>query len=93
MFTPTENEYVISGYDIKVTFTPTSSGPTIAGLASVETGKFENGKWVVERKLSGDDVLLNYNLSAAADANQSGSGLQFRGFNRKIQRVKLYRYE
>lgn len=87
------DEYVISGYDIKVTFTPTSSGPPIAGLASVETGKFENGKWVAERKLSGDDVLLNYNLSAAADANQSGSGLQFRGFNRKIQRVKLYRYE
>jgi len=87
------DEYVISGYDIKVTFTPTNPGPPIAGLASVETGKFENGLWVAERKLSGDDVLLNYNLSAAADANQSGSGLQFRGFNRKIQRVKLYRYK
>ena len=87
------DEYVISGYDIKVTFTPTSSGPPIAGLASAETGKFENGKWVAERKLSGDDILLRYDLGAAADVNQSGSGLQFRGDTRSIQRVKLYRYK
>jgi hypothetical protein len=86
------DEYVISGYDIRVTFTPATSGPQIAGLASVETGKFENGIWIPGRKLSGDDILLRYDLGAAADANQSGSGLQFRGFNHNIQRVKLYKY-
>jgi len=87
------DEYVISGSDIKVTFTPTSAGPPIAGLASVEAGKFENGQWIQGRKLSGDDILLRYDLGAAADVNQSGSGLQFRGSNHNIQRVKLYRYK
>lgn len=87
------DEYVISGYDIKVTFTPTTPGPPIAGLASVETGKFEKGRWIPGRKLSGDDILLRYDLGAAADVNQSGSGLQFRGFAHTIQRVKLYRYK
>jgi len=87
------DEYVISGYDIKVTFTPTTPGPPIAGLASVETGKFEKGQWIPDRKLSGDDILLRYDLGAAADVNQSGSGLQFRGFTHTIQRVKLYRYK
>lgn len=87
------DEYLISGYDIKVTFTPTTSGPPIAGLASVETGKFENGRWIPGRKLSGDDILLRYDLGAAAEVNQSGSGLQFRGYTHAIQRVKLYRYK
>jgi hypothetical protein len=87
------DEYVISGCDIRVTFTPTTSGPPIAGLASVETGKFECGRWIPGRKLSGDDILLRYDLGAAADVNQSGSGLQFRDVNRSIQRVKLYRYK
>ena len=87
------DEYLVSGCDIKVTFTPTTPGPPIAGLASVETGKFENGRWIPGRKLSGDDILLRYDLGAAADVNQSGSGLQFRGFTHSIQRVKLYRYQ
>jgi hypothetical protein len=86
------NEFVISGNNIRVTFTPATPGPQIAGLASVETGIFENGQWIPGRKLSGDDILLRYDLGAAADVNQSGSGLQFRGFNHNIQRVKLYRY-
>ena len=43
----------------------------IAGLASVEAGKFENGRWIPGRKLSGDDILLRYDLGAAADVNQS----------------------
>lgn len=87
------DEYLISGCDIKVTFTPTTPGPRIAGLASVEAGKFENGRWIPGRKLSGDDILLRYDLGAAADVNQSGSGIQIRGLTHNIQWVKLYRYE
>jgi hypothetical protein len=87
------DEYLISGRDIKVIFTPITPGAPIAGLASVETGKFENGQWIPDRKLSGDDILLRYDLGAAADVNQSGSGLQFRGDTHSIQRVKLYRYK
>ncbi len=87
------DEYLISGYDIKVIFTPVTPGPPIAGLASVETGTFENGNWIPGRKLSGDDILLRYDLGAAAEVNQSGSGLQFKGYTNTIQRVKLYRYQ
>jgi hypothetical protein len=87
------DEYFISGYDIRVTFTPNTPGPPIAGLASVETGAFENGKWIPGRILSGDDILLRYDLGAAAEVNQSGSGLQFSGFNHNIQHVRLYRYQ
>jgi hypothetical protein len=85
-------EYVVAGYDIQVTFTPNAPGPPIAGLASVESGMFVEGRWIAGRQLSGDDVLLNYDLAAAAAMNQSGSGLRFSGDGPSIQRVRLYRY-
>ncbi|MBN2213693.1 MAG: DUF5597 domain-containing protein [Bacteroidales bacterium] len=87
------DEYLVSGYDIRIIFTPVTPGDPIAGLSWVEAGRFDNGQWIPERKLSGDDILLRYDLGAAADVNQSGSGLQFRGFNHGIQRVKIYRYK
>jgi hypothetical protein len=85
-------EYVVAGYDIQVTFTPNTPGPPIAGLTSVESGMFVEGRWIAGRQLSGDDVLLDYDLAAAAAMNQSGSGLRFSGDGPSIQRVKLYRY-
>ena len=86
------DEYLVAGTDIQVTFMPRTPGPPIAGIADAEAGKFENGRWVPGRKMSGDDILLNYNLAAAADGNQSGSGLRFGPDGPTIQRVKLYRY-
>jgi hypothetical protein len=75
-----------------VTFSPNTPGPEIAGLAEVEAGTFVDGKWVPGRRLSGDDVLLNYKLAEAAAENQSGSGLRFGPGAPTLQRVKLYRY-
>jgi len=37
----------------------------------------KDGRWQPGRKLSGDDILLNYHLAEQADVNQSGSGLRF----------------
>ncbi len=51
-----------------------------------------DGHWVAGRKLSGDDILLDYHLAAQAAANQSGSGLRFGPDGPTLQRVKLYRY-
>ena len=68
-------------------------GLPIAGLASVEAGKYVDGRWVAGRRLSGDDVVLRYDLAAAAAVSQSGSGLRFGTDGPTIQRVKLYRYE
>lgn len=85
-------EYYVAGHDVQVTFSPNTIGPDIAGLARVEAGKFVKGQWVRSRILSGDDILLNYDLAGAAAMNQSGSGLRFRGNGPTVQRVKLYRY-
>jgi hypothetical protein len=86
------DEYFVAGSDIQVTFTPRTAGPEIAGLATVEAGRFESGRWIPNRQLSGDDVLLDYDLSGAAARNQSGSGLRFDPDGPAVQRVKLYRY-
>jgi hypothetical protein len=87
------DEYLVAGNDIQVTFRPATPGPSIAGLAEVWAGRFVEGRWVPGRKLSGDDILLNYKLDEAAAVNQSGSGLRFGPDGPTIQRVKLYRYQ
>jgi Domain of unknown function (DUF5597)/Beta-galactosidase len=86
-------EYLVAGYDVQVTFKPNTPGPEIAGLARVEAGNFVKGVWTPGRILSGDDILLDYDLAGAAARNQSGSGLRFRNDGPAIQRVKLYRYQ
>lgn len=98
------DEFLIAGTDVQVTFTPrapasaSSSGASsadnalIAGIANAETGTVVDGRWVPGRKMSGDDILLNYHLAQQADLNQSGSGLRFGPDGPTLQRVKLYRY-
>jgi hypothetical protein len=86
------DEFWASGSDVQITFQPKTPGPPIAGLARVEAGRFENGKWVVTRLLAGDDCVLEYDQAKAAAANQSGSGLSFPTDGPTIQHVKLYRY-
>ena len=86
------DEYLVAGQDVQVTFKPTTPGPEIAGLERVEAGKFVQGRWIPGRILSGDDILLDYDLAGAAAKNQSGSGLRFGAGGPTVQRVKLYRY-
>ena len=86
------DEFYVAGKDVQVTFLPRTPGPPIAGLAKVEAGRFEDGRWVVTRLLAGDDCVLEYDQAKAAAANQSGSGLRFGDDGPGIQRVKLYRY-
>ena len=86
------DEYVVAGNDIQISFTPNTPGPAIAGLASVEEGNYKDGQWIPGRRLNGDAIMLDYDLSAMALQNKTGSGLKFRGDGPGIQRVKLYRY-
>jgi hypothetical protein len=96
------DEFLIAGNDVQITFTPRTpglppeasakEGAPIAGIADAETGSVKDGRWQPGRKLSGDDILLNYHLAEQADANQSGSGLRFGPDGPALQRVKLYRY-
>lgn len=85
-------DFLIAGTDVQVTFAPRTPGDPVAGIAHAETVKFNEGSWVTDRRMSGDDILLSYRLAQQADANQSGSGLRFGPEGPVVQRVKLYRY-
>jgi len=86
------DEFLMSGNNVQITFTPDSPGPAIAGIARQENGHFEDGKWLVTRYMGGDDSVLRYDIAAATDMGQSGSGVRLSAPDRGIQRVKLYRY-
>lgn len=85
--------YLIAGTDVQVTFTPLAAGRSIAGIAEASRGSIVDGKWQVERQMSGDDILLDYALAKAAENRQSGSGLLFGADGPTVQRVKLYHYQ
>lgn len=86
------DEFLVAGNDVQITFAPRTPGAPIAGIADAETGNVKEGKWIPGRKMSGDDILLNYHMAEQAAANQSGSGLRFGPDGPTLQRVKLYRY-
>lgn len=76
------DEFVFAGTGLTVTFepnTPGTPGAPIAGILSVQEGKYVNGQWVPGRWLNGDQTHQGRNL-------RLGSG----AFG--IQRIKLYRY-
>ena len=86
------DEYVVVGTDVFVTFVPITGVDSIAGIADASRGTFEKGEWRAQRQMSGDDILLEYDLAKAAVNRQSGSGLSFGPGGPIIQRVKLYQY-
>lgn len=87
------DEFLIYGCGIQISFSPATDGPAIAGIARVDEGRYEKGKWVQGRRLNGDDIMLNYDLAKKAMENMTGTGIMFGRNNDKLQRVKLYRYE
>jgi hypothetical protein len=87
------NEFFIAGSDTQsVFYTKNPDSGEIVGIASAETGEFVNGQWKPGRKMSGDDIMLRYDLAAAAAKNQSGSGIRFMAGNPGVQHVTVYRY-
>jgi Domain of unknown function (DUF5597) len=63
---------------VSVAFSPATPGPSLAGIGTVEEGKFVDGRWVAGRQLAGDET-------------EQGDNLSFRSLG--IQRVTLYRFE
>jgi hypothetical protein len=72
------DEYYIAGNGLTVAFAPSTPGQALAGIGTVEEGKFVNGRWTPGRQLAGDET-------------EQGDFLTFRSLG--IQRVTLYRYE
>jgi beta-galactosidase GanA len=73
------DEFVFAGTGLTVTFEANTAGAPIAGILSVQEGKYVNGQWVPGRWLNGDQTNQGRHL-------RLGSG----AFG--IQRIKLYRY-
>lgn len=86
------DEFFVAGCDVQVVFYSRKEPDSIVGLVSAEAGEFVDGRWKRGRRMNGDDILLRYDLTAAAAKNQSGSGLRFFGPHPTVQYVKLYRY-
>jgi beta-galactosidase GanA len=73
------DEFIFAGTGLVVTFEPNSAGDPIAGILSVEEGKYVNGQWIPGRRLNGDQT-------------HQGRHLRLPSGRLDIQRIKLYRY-
>ena len=74
------DEFYMAGGGLTVTFSPDTAGPPIAGLATVEEGRFVDGQWLRGRTLAGDDTGQGNSISLDA------------GREPGILHVTLYRY-
>jgi len=73
------DEYIIAGSGVIVTFTPNTAGEPIAGILSVQEGRYVKGRWIAGRPLNGDE-------------NHQGRHLRLPFGSFGMQRVRLYRY-
>lgn len=87
------NEFIIAGAELQVNFYPLTPGPAYVGYASLDEGKYVNGKWVAGRRLNGDDIMLNYHIAEEAAAKRVGSVVRTLGDQPQIMKLKLYRFE
>ena len=70
------DEYLVTGYDARVTFERAQPGSSRFMIARAEEGRYEHGKWIFERLWNGD---------------QTDWGLNFTGL-RQVLRVRLADY-
>jgi beta-galactosidase GanA len=73
------DEYLIAGSGFIVTFSSALDTPENVGIASIDEGRFEQGRWIAGRRLNGDESHQGRHVRLPP--NEFG-----------IQRVKLYRY-
>jgi beta-galactosidase GanA len=74
------NRFLGAGRGFRVTFSPTGADPRGVGIAAVDEGAFERGKWAPGRRLNGDE-------------NDQGGAWRFDGRGLHTERVELYRFE
>ncbi|HVZ87721.1 MAG TPA: DUF5597 domain-containing protein [Polyangia bacterium] len=74
-----DDEFLIAGDGIIVTFAPAGPGDLMAGLERVDEGRYDRGRFVVTRRLNGDET-------------HQGRQVRLPMGSLGLQRVKLYRY-
>lgn len=87
------NNFTVSGKDIQMNFYPATPGPAYVGYTAVDEGSYTNGTWIAGRRLNGDDIMHNYNLSEETGNQRTGTVIRLRGDAPGILRVRLYRFE
>ncbi|HVI98829.1 MAG TPA: DUF5597 domain-containing protein [Sphingomonas sp.] len=73
------DDYLMVGRGVTFTFAP-ARGKGIMGLAAVDDGHIENGRFVADRRLNGDETHQGRHVRLPLDRIS-------------IQRVRLYRYD
>ncbi len=77
------NEFLVIGSgDAQVTFSTDKPGPPIVGIESIDEEFYENGAWLPERRLNGDESSQGQSLKLHSTDLEQG----------RIYRVRLYRY-
>jgi hypothetical protein len=51
-----EDEYVVAGRNLTITFAPASPSEETTDLVWLNTGTFEDGRWQPARRLNGDET-------------------------------------
>jgi len=74
------DEFLGAGKGFRVSFTPRSASGPHVGIAAIDEGSFEDGKWIPGRRLNGDE-------------NDQGKGWRFDPRQLRTEKVTLYRFE
>jgi len=74
------SEFLGAGQGFRVLFKARSAGPPHVGVASVDEGRFEDGKWIPGRRLNGDET-------------DQGKYWRFDEHQIKIEKAMVYRFE
>lgn len=77
------DEFLGAGKGFRVSFTPKTPGPPLAGLGPIEEGVYLGGKWVVGRRLAGDESDQGKRWRFSARRSNPAS----------IQKITVYRYQ
>jgi beta-galactosidase GanA len=60
------DEYLVTGYHVRVNFERADNGGKHFLLARVEEGHYENGRWIFERLWNGDQTNYGLNFTSIA---------------------------
>ena len=74
------NEYLVAGKGVVVTFKTRTNDGSIAGIGTLDEGRFVNGTWTSGLRMNGDQ-------------SHQGRHLNLNGNAFTIQKVQLYRYK
>jgi hypothetical protein len=74
------NVYFVAGRGVVVTFQTRSKDGSIAGIGTMEAGRFVEGKWVPGLRMNGDQT-------------HQGRHMNLPGNMYSIQKVVLYKYK